>query len=1190
MYLKSLEIHGFKSFPDKIKLDFDKGITAVVGPNGSGKSNIGDAVRWVLGEQSSRTLRGAKMEDIIFAGTQMRRPMGFASVTLTIVNNGELNIPAEEVAVTRKLYRSGESEYMINGSQVRLKDISELFMDTGLGRDGYSIIGQGKAAEIISSKSSERRNIFEEAAGISHSKYRKEDAQNKLQKAEENIVRLEDILRELEERVGPLKVQSEKAEKFVVLAERRKALEVTVWLSRIDEAGERVSGIEEKLLINEAEYNNANLDIKKNEEKEEELSKDINLSNIAIERIQTEISDRRREAAEESSRAAVLENEIKHYGEDLEELEQKIAEAEAAGNDSSKLTEKKDAELESTCAEIKAKEKSIEELKEKLLSADEDAGELDRKRGEQEKALSALYIKRTELDTSVASARKSLEDSGREGEEEQRRKTELEEELSKLEKEKEQIEKGLAAVEEKLSENRNKLAGTRMIYESKSKKFSAMNEEQNRILSDIRVKKEREQILTDLENAMEGYSGASKAILTASKNGQLKGICGTVSQILTIESEYTAAIETALGGALQNIITENEDVAKRGIRLLKDRNAGRATFLPLTSVHGTKLDTRFVQSAPGFIGVASDLVEYDDRYDGVVKSLLGRVAVAENIDYAGNIARSAGYKFRIVTLDGQVVNAGGSYTGGSLNRSSGILSRKNEIDKIRAERAALEKKAEERKGLLVLAKDECERLSLNISAIEEENSVLLADKARFEAERKRAEDLNIQVKSAAENMEKTALRMKIRDEELRKTITESEAELEKVNRSIEESEERSSEGSEYREKLRVERERLSEELSQAKISLAQLEMTKENIIREKEDIKRRALEMGDMAVKYAEETEKIKEKAEEARQQAEKIREGLRAGDDKANMLMSEITRLKSENSLKEKEISGLRSLLREAQSHREGIASERTRLEERKTALQAEQDRVISQMQEQYELYPSQAREMAIEFEDIKELEDELGSVRNRIRALGNVNLAAIEEYKEVSGRYEELKGRLRDVTDSKKELERLIDELTVSMEKKFRQSFNDINTAFKSIFTELFGGGRAELSLSDPENVLTSGIEIKAAPPGKVIGNLSLMSGGEQAFVAIAIYFAILKVRPAPFCILDEIEAALDDVNVSRYAQYLHRYTDTTQFITITHRRGTMEEADVFYGVTMQEKGISRLLRMEQADTENTEMVVSD
>ena len=1191
MYLRSLEIHGFKSFPDKIKLEFDKGITAVVGPNGSGKSNIGDAVRWVLGEQSSKMLRGAKMEDVIFAGSEMRRPMGFASVTLCIANDDRtLDIDKDEISVTRKLYRSGESEYMINGANVRLKDISELFMDTGLGRDGYSIVGQGKVAEIVSSKSSERRSIFEEAAGISRSRYKKEDAENRLVKAEDNIVRLEDILRELRDRVGPLKTQSEKAEKFIVLADRRKLLEITVWMGQCDEIDKKITALDEKLLINQNEYNTAESETEQLEQREQKLSDEINLSNIAIERVQNEISENTRIAAEKRSKAAVLENDILHLNEKIDELNKRIEETDSMGTNAAEITEKKRSELAELRAKIDDSEHEIIRLQEKLLSADERREGFDSKQNETEQKLNALYIKRTELTAAAENARRNKESAEEELTVQSKQLEEYRENLSSLENEGIQVDDAIKLLSEKTAEQQNKITGLQKLYDAKNAKYESIVGKISECETEIRVRRERAKILTDLENSMEGYSNASKQLLKAAKGGRISGICGTVSQLISVDPEYSTAIETALGAALQNIVTEDENTAKKGIRFLKDMNAGRATFLPITSVKGTRLDVKGLAQCSGFVSLACDLVDHDERYSGIVDQLLGRTAVAEDIDCAGDIAKRFGYKFRIVTLDGQVVNAGGSYTGGSVARSAGILTRKNEIERIDSEIAELEDENRELRGTLQAAKDECERFGINIAAAKEDLSKMQSDMIRFETEKKRIAELKGQIFTSQKTVELAQEKFRQRSDEVALIAQKNEQQLKVINADVEELLKQSGANVKEREALTQRREEISQELSAARITLAESRKDSEQKEHEIEELCRQIEQSGDLTEKYRLEVIDHQKKIDEIRTEIDAVNESLAGSDSSTKKLTDEIAEIRLENSMRERDIVKLRADLRELGRTKEQLSSEKTRLEERKTSAVNEQDRIALEMQETYDIYIGEAREMAIKDADLKELESELVSVRNKIRNLGTVNLAAIEEYKEVSARYEELNTQLDDVNRSRKELIKLIEELTLTMQERFKESFYEINTHFKRIFTELFGGGRAELSLTDESDVLTSGIEIKVAPPGKVIGSLSLLSGGEQAFVAIAIYFAILRVHPAPFCILDEIEAALDDVNVSRYAQYLHKFTNTTQFITITHRRGTMEEADVFYGVTMQDKGISRLLRMEQKDIDTAEIVVSD
>ncbi|MBQ5317028.1 MAG: chromosome segregation protein SMC [Oscillospiraceae bacterium] len=1179
MYLRSLELQGFKSFPDKISLEFGKGITAVVGPNGSGKSNIGDAVRWVLGEQSSKTLRGAKMEDVIFAGTQLRKPMGFASVTLNIVNDkGLLNTSEKEVSVTRKLYRSGESEYIINGEQVRLKDVSELFMDTGLGRDGYSIIGQGKVAEIVSSRSSERRSIFEEAAGISKARYHKEDAENKLKKAEENIDRLNDSVSLYEEQLGPLKIQAEKAEKYIKYAEEKKSLEITSWMGTVEVLKTRIREIEDKLLINSAEFRNSENDINTLEEKQQLLSEEISLANIEVDSLQAELIENERSNSEDISGIAVLENNIKHAQEKTEELEKAIEAARTSSEENRRLVTEKLKEADDISAQLRQLENDVKAAEDELIHTRTSSDVFDRKRSEHEQKLNALYIRRTEINTTVIAARNSLDEAQSQAVSAKQRLDEIAQGKDGLAKEKAETEDGLRVVSEKAEEQNNRILGMKRIYEGKRQKQSELSAQLSALSADIGGLRSKERILTDLENSMDGYANAVKQILRSSKNGRISGIVGTVSQIVDVPPEYSTAIETALGGSVQNIVTEDEESAKKGIRLLKEMGAGRATFLPLTSVHGNRLSERGLDMCAGFVALACDLVGYDKRYEGVVTSILGRVAVAEDIDQAGAIAKRFGYKFRIVTLDGQVVNAGGSYTGGSVNRSSGILTRKNEIESVAAEirsRTAEEQEIKERFGRL---KAECDKAAIDLEALEADLRRMGEDRIRYESELKRIAQLEEQNENAQRLADDTASRLEKKREDTERIITENEKKLADTEAKIAaEQAESGADGAEY-ERLRQQRDELSERISGLSIKRTSLEKDREAALAFVEDIKEQGRKTGDISAGHTVEIARQKELIEGYKKEIEERRVSLSDSGKRSEEITQRINAKKHENLERERRDGELRRELKKANDDKAALSAERIRLEERRDASFSERDKILSDMAEQYELYPSEAEALVIKDIDKKELDTRLTTVRNRIRALGSINLEAIDDYKTVSEKYEVLSKQLADVNASKRELLRLIDEYTAIMKERFTKNFGEINTLFKKIFTELFGGGRAELVLTDPDDVLESGIEINVAPPGKVIGNLSLLSGGEQAFVAIAIYFAILRVRPAPFCILDEIEAALDDVNVSRYAQYLHNYTDTTQFITITHRRGTMEEADVFYGVTMQEKGISKLLRMEQ------------
>lgn len=1179
MYLESLELQGFKSFPDKIKLTFDKGITAVVGPNGSGKSNIGDAVRWVLGEQSSKTLRGGKMEDVIFSGTQFRKPMGFASVTLNIINNrGILQIPSEQVSVTRKLYRSGESEYMINGAQVRLKDICELFMDTGLGRDGYSIIGQGRVAEIVSAKSGERREIFEEAAGISKFRYKKAEAERKLAAAQENILRLRDIIGELESRVEPLRIQSEKAEKFIEYSETKKSLEITVWVRQLDDLKKNLDEISDKLLISTNEYNGVEADISRLEEELTQLSENMQENTLRTEELRNRILESERANTQIHSDIAVCENEIRHANDDIDEIKKQQALSENTGEENRKATEEKLAAIKNAEAELEQTRTDYVTVSEELSKASSEKDSFDSKSSQVRNELNKLYIKQSEYGVSISTGKQNVEDMKAQLESADSREETLRSALEDLKREKGECSDGLALIEEKTEELNNRIGGISKLYAARKEKLEAAKKQLEEMNFAIRDKDQRIRMLADLENSMEGFAHSVKQILKASKSGQLSGVYGSAAQLIKVDSKYSVAIETAMGGALQNIVVENEDIAKRGIRLLQETKAGRATFLPLTSVKGNRLNENGLDRCDGFVALAVDLVQFDPRFEGVYNSLLGRIVIAEDIDLGTLIAKKYGYKFRIVTLDGQVINAGGSFTGGSVSKSSGVLTRKNDIEKLTNEKNALQTKLNELRASAEKLKSETDKLGFDIEGAKEELSVVAADKIRFESELKRIDVMTVQNEEQLSGSEDAKNALKNRISESEAAVKAAEEALKSVENEIAEKEKSVSENEEQRRQMQEKREALSEKMSELKLRETEITKDIEAIKGEIARLEAQSQEIGSSSARLVVELDEKNRFIEEKQAEIEALNAKLSGAKDEAAGINDRIAQLRSESHTMEQKSNEKRRQVRELNDSKEKFSREVTRLEERKTSVQGSYDKIIADMAEQYELYLSEAVKLAKPVENLLVIQRDLAEIKQKIRALGNVNVAAIEEYKEVSERYEFMSGQLNDVESSKRELERLIEELTETMRRQFSDSFNQINENFKQIFVELFGGGRAELTLTDPEDVLESGIEIKVAPPGKVINNLSLLSGGEQAFVAICIYFSILKIKPAPFCILDEIEAALDDINVTKYAQYLRKFTDTTQFILVTHRRGSMDEADVMYGVTMQEKGISKILRLEQ------------
>ena len=1176
MVLKELEIQGFKSFPDRTRVKFDQGITAVVGPNGSGKSNISDAIRWVLGETSSKQLRGAgKMEDVIFGGTQLRSAMGYAMVNLTLDNSDRrLEVDADEVVIGRKYYRSGESEYSINGQNVRLKDVYELFLDTGLGRDGYSIIGQGRIAEIVGAKSAERREIFEEASGIAKYRYRKNEAERRLAGAEDNLSRLRDILGELESRVGPLEKESKKAAQFLELSEKRKELEVTLWVDGVRRAKETVRNQQRQYETAQADYDGLCAEIEAIDAETEAVQAEMQRLMVEVERCNAAIRAITEEQAGSDSRLAVLQNDIDHNNASIASFKEEI---EAAG-----------AGKEGLAAEAAAHQKAIEELEAKMAELEAEAARREEQlaaiqaenaaTGERRGAVTGLLAQLTARQTdakvraagcasSAAAAAERLSALSAE-------KEKNAEALKGLEAEQADTAAYLATVNDTLARLENVQNGLKMKLASRQKQLDEADAAEQQITRQREAAEQRLQVLGDLERNMDGYQQSVKTVMRAAQNRRLRGILGTVSGLLTVQPGYELAIETALGFALQNIVVDGEAAAKAAIAFLRDEKAGRATFLPLDTIKGTRLDSSRLS---GSARVAADLVKCDAKYDNIVANLLGRIIVVDEINEASRVARSLDWRNRVVTVDGQVINAGGSFTGGSTSRSAGLFSRRQEMEDLKKKVADLEKKQDAAAEATDKWKAEVDALNAQLTAASSEAITAGGDKIRAEAEARRIEAALSQAKAAAELSAAEAdslAAQKERDEAEGKAAA---AEQEKLAGEIAALEKELAELAGSDDSFLATRARLSDELSA--VRMQRLEAGKDR------DIHAAAMET--LASRSGESEERDRAlRANIARLEAlnaeneEKMAEVRLQKEEAAGRIEEQEAKIAAASARrmeKEGEVNQKTQKVRAITDQREKMSQEMARLAERKSAAEVEYDQTIAKLWEEYQLTMTDAQSLCVEFDSVTELRRQVGEVRGKIRSLGNVNVSAIEEYKEVSTRYETLREQVRDVEKSKAELTRMINELSGEMKTIFTESFNQINGHFGRIFNALFGGGSASLSLADPENVLESGIDIQVAPPGKVIKNLSALSGGEQALVAISIYFAILAVNPAPFCILDEIEAALDDVNVVRYAQYLQRICEATQFIVITHRRGTMEAADVLYGVTMQEDGVSKLLRLD-------------
>ena len=1180
MVFKELEIQGFKSFPDKVKITFDEGVTGVVGPNGSGKSNLSDAVRWVLGETSARQLRAAgKMEDVIFGGTRRRGAMGFAQVRLTLDNSSHaLDVEADEVTIGRRYYRSGESEYSINGQICRLKDVYELLLDTGIGRDGYSVIGQGRIAEIVAAKSSERREIFEEACGIAKYRYRKNEAERRLAAAAENLERLRDILGELEARVGPLEKESEKARKFLELSARRKTLEVTLWTDGVHRAKEAVRRQVRDYETAQADYERFDRQTKAAESEAEEIRMQAQQLTIAVERLNGDIRNITEQISGSDSRIAVLENDILRNEESIASLRSEIeageqdgAEADAALQRHRAVAAKMEAEGEKLAAEIDALNAELEQLAD---ASNASGARKDTLRAE----ITDLTAKRTEAQVAQAAA-EAAEETARQ------RLPALEQAVQEGTDQWETARQDLTDTiryREMLTENEKQLANVRSGLELKLKNRKAALDEadtaEQRLGRELDAARQRLSVLRELEKNMDGYQNSVKAVMRAAGARRLRGIIGPVSAILKVEPGCEVAVETALGAALQNIVVENEAAAKAAIALLRSDNAGRATFLPLDTVQPGVFRGRL----SGTARLASSLVQADARYDNIVSNLLGRIIVVEDINEASRVARDNGFRSRVVTMDGQVINAGGSFTGGSVQRSAGLFTRKQEMEELRIRAAKLQKDCLAAQEKTDQCKEQVDALQAELTATASEQITAANDRVRAEAEQKRLEAAAAQLETArnARRQEIDTLQAALADSRAKaEDAAKLQAELTaKIDRRTAEMS-RIAEGDDS---FLTRQNALAQDLSAKRLEQVTRQKDAELAYSQIAALEQRARDAAARRTSLEESVAALAARSDACRAEIADIRQTRADSQTTIAQKEAEIREATQKRLARQQAETETLARARTAADSREEMSREMARLAERKAAAESEYDQTVAKLWDEYQLSVSQAEALCVEFDSLPALRAQVADLRGKIRALGSVNVSAIEEYKEVKARYDALVTQVTDVEESRNELSRMISKLSAQMREIFTDSFRAINENFGRVFAELFGGGEASLMLEDESDVLSSGIGIRVAPPGKVIKNLEALSGGEQALVAISIYFAILAVNPAPFCILDEIEAALDDANVVRFAQYLRRVSDKTQFIVITHRRGTMEAANVLYGVTMQEDGVSKLLKLdlEQVD----------
>ncbi len=1175
MYLKALEIHGFKSFPEKTVLTFSEDITAIVGPNGSGKSNIADAIRWVMGEQSTRALRGNKMEDVIFDGTAKRKGLGFAEVTLVLDNTAHI-FPMEEseVAVTRRYFRSGESEYYINRRSCRLKDINELFMDTGLGREGYSIIGQGKIDEILSIKSADRREIFEEAAGISRFRHRKEEAERNLAHTEENLVRINDKIDELELQVEPLRVQAEKTKKYLLLRDELKGLEISVWLEQLEQL--RADGIKVS-----ADYDLAAQQLQQAQTErdelyaaEEDFGEQMRQKDVDAERIREKLAQLESQANEYENTVVLLKNDIRHNSENAQRVRAELDQQEGrAGSIAAQIAERQErlAEIERAVdgchAELDALQKQSDEA---LRSAGGLTDELSALR-EKERLETASAAEARELLSALAAAAQELydresavsqellgqEDSVKEA---QASAAQLAEALDKAQRERDSI--------------RNVLSGYQMRCQTRERRAEETRERRQKLQMDENALNSRIHMLSEMEKVYEGYSKAVKVVMGEADRGNLRGVRGPVAGLIHVPDRYAVAIEIALGGAMQNIVVERDEDGKNAINYLKRRDGGRATFLPMNAIRPAEFRDRAVEREPGFVGMGDALISFDPAYSNIFSNLLGRVVIAEDMDKALAMSRKFGRRFRVVTLDGQVINAGGSMTGGSVSRSAGILSRANELERLNTQK----------QGLL----DDLKAASEQLAEAQRELTAANYERDAAMAQLREAEDVVLKLTERADNAqahlsEVNRRRADLVDEraQVRRRMEENDDAVEKAKGRITELEgaaaalraqaEAKSQGqTTLQEKVSA----LNSQIAETNARLAGLDGERAALAQNLEELEKLRRDLsGDaaqrlaMIAQFEQKNEELTGRIRETEEKLQALKSGNQSQSDAIRRLNEEKLALEGKRNQ-----AGKRA--RDKNDELMRLQGEVSVLDNKRTAAAMEEKQLLDKLWESYELSHEAAKAQKVELESLPKAQRRIGELKRSISALGSINPDAVEEFQRVNERYTYFTGQRDDVTQSKKELEEIIAGIIQEMTTIFREQFDLINTTFQETFLELFRGGKANLELEDPNDILNCGIEIRVQPPGKALKIISLLSGGEKAFVAIALYFAILKVRPTPFCVMDEIEAALDDANVVRYAQYMRRMSDKTQFIVITHRRGTMEEADVLYGVTMQEQGVSRLL----------------
>ena len=1178
MYLKRLELQGFKSFADKTILELRPGITTVIGPNGSGKSNISDAIRWVLGEQSMKSLRGTKSLDIIFAGTQNRKSLGFAEASLVFDNSdGALPIEFTEVTVTRKIYRSGETGYYINKTPCRLKDVLELFMDTGIGKDGYSIIGQGKIDEILSNKSEDRRHIFEEAAGIVKYRSRKEEAEKKLEHTKLNLLRINDIISEIEGNLGPLQTQSEKAKKYLNLREELKNIEVGLFVYNIEKYKENLQQIVQDIDVMQSQCNDEEGKLERVKILKEELKSSIdeiteqieNMSNLGfesqkeIEQLNSEINVAKTRITNNNENSVRFTDEKQEQNEKIQELKQELEQKEAKKDNLKQNKEKfekelneKQEELAKITEKLSAKELEIEGYKQTVEQNTDKKYELQSEINAQEINFQNHEKRQNQIKQEIQTTISELDNTRMN---------------------KEEISKGFYESENKKNKAQKSLEEVAKQKQEANQKIKSFESNINILSSDMRIKESRLKFLIETEKEKEGYIKSVKSLLKDCENIKDlgKGMHGVLANIIEVPDELETAIEMCLGASLQNIVTDTEEDAKKLVEHLRKNNLGRASFLPIASVKGKKLE-KLKGNESGVIGIASDLVKFNKKYEQIILNLLGRTVIVDNMNTAIKVAKQNGYTFRIVTKDGDLINPSGAITGGSVAKKTvNILGRGKEIEKLEKEikniKSKIQKLEEEKEeyeqsieGILELSANlEKELQEIDITYATEKQKMISIDE-NIQKLQNRLNKLKEEQKNL-ETLKQESIEQKEKIQEETQKITNQNEELSKL---ISEFAELNKDDQKYIDDLNFDITNLKISVSSFDESESSIQEIQERINQELNNAKASIENKNNQIEQIKVENENLEKTIQETLNKIEEIKQ-------KVSNSSAEIEKMKQERTQKSEKLSKQEDEITSKFKIIEDLKSQLVKLDVKKTKVEEDINTIINKMWEEYELTPNNVEGYA-KPENVALTQKRVNNIRTEIRDLGSVNVDSIEEYKNLKDRYDFMSEQRLDLENTMSKLRKVITDMTQIMKEQFREKFKIINKNFGEVFAELFGGGKASLNLEDEENILECGIEITVQPPGKKLQNMMLLSGGEKAFTAIALLFAILKINPAPFCVLDEIEAALDDVNVFRYADYLKKFTEHTQFLVITHRKGTMEAADTVYGVTMEESGISKLLSM--------------